>query len=80
MFYKHGDIIALLLLLIASAIPYWLLINAVRLPFWLTIVAAMLSGLFSALVAAPMARVILTRMEDRARVRRDFPRSGKDAS
>lgn len=69
MFHKHVDNIAFVLLLIATAIPYGLLINTVRLPFWLTIVAAMVSGMFSALVAAPMARVIRTRLEDRAHVR-----------
>lgn len=69
MFHKHVDNIAFVLLLIATAIPYGLLINSVRLPFWLTIVAALISGMFSTLVAAPMARVIRTRLEDRAHVR-----------
>jgi len=70
MLYKHSDTIAFLLLLIASAIPYGLLINAVHMPFWLTIVAAMVSGAFSAVVAAPMGRVVQRRLEDRARARR----------
>ncbi|MFC8774176.1 hypothetical protein ACFT5E_12950 [[Kitasatospora] papulosa] len=69
MFYKHSDTIALLLLLIASSIPYGLLINTVPMPFWLTLVAAMVSGLFSAVVAAPMGRVVRRRLEDRALVR-----------
>jgi len=69
MFYKHGDIIAFLLLLIASSIPYGLLINTVPMPFWLALVAAMVSGLFSAVVAAPMGRVVRRRLEDRALVR-----------
>ncbi|WP_404974855.1 hypothetical protein [[Kitasatospora] papulosa] len=69
MFYKHGDIIAFLLLLIVSSIPYGLLINTVHMPFWLALVAAMVSGLFSAVVAAPMGRVVRRRLEDRALVR-----------
>lgn len=69
MFRRHAENVTFLLLLIATAIPYGLLIKTVRLPFWLTIVAAMLSGAFSAVVAAPVARVIRARLEDRAYTR-----------
>ncbi|MFF4338135.1 hypothetical protein [[Kitasatospora] papulosa] len=69
MFYKHGDTIAFLMLLIASSIPYGLLINTVHMPFWLALAAAMVSGLFSAVVAAPMGRVVRRRLEDRALLR-----------
>jgi membrane protein implicated in regulation of membrane protease activity len=67
---KHSETAAFVLLLIATAIPYGLLINTGPMPFWLTIVAAMVSGVFSAVVAAPMGRVVRQRLEDRARVRR----------
>lgn len=70
MLYKHSDTIAFLLILIATAIPYGLLINTVPMPFWAALVAAMVSSIFSAVVAAPMGRVVQRRLEDRARVRR----------
>lgn len=66
---KHSEIVAYLLLLIATAVPYGLLINTVHMPFWLTIVAAMVSGVLSAFVAAPMGRVLRRRLEDRALTR-----------
>lgn len=69
MFRKHGEIIAFLLLLTATAVPYGLLINTVPMPFWLTLVAATVSGVFSAIVAAPVGRVIRVRFEERALVR-----------
>ena len=67
---KHSETAAFVLLLISTAIPYGLLINTVPMPFWLTIVAAMVSGVFSAVVAAPMGRVVRQRLEDRQRVHR----------
>lgn len=74
---KHAETVAFLLLLIATAIPYGLLINTVHMPFWLTLVAVGVSGTFSAVVAAPVGRVLRQRLEDRARVRRGFDRHGQ---
>ncbi|MEU8740530.1 hypothetical protein AB0K62_13570 [Streptomyces halstedii] len=77
MFHKYSETIAFLLLLIATAIPYGLLINAVHMPFWVKLVAAGVSGLFSAVVAAPMGRVLRQRLEDRAQVRGHSDSAGR---
>jgi len=74
---KYSETLAFLLLLIASAIPYGLLINTVHMPFWTTLVAAGVSGLFSAVVAAPMGRVLRQRLEDRAQVRGHSDSAGR---
>lgn len=73
---KHLSTIVYLTLIVAVAVPYGVFIGIIQAPLWVSLLMAAVSGVVIAVVVAPVAQVILHRLEDRARVRRDFDRDG----
>lgn len=77
---KHLLALVYITLLLTAALPYGIFVGLFRAPLWLSLVMCGLTGLVIAVVVEPVARAIVTRVEDRARVRRDFARDGKDGA
>lgn len=70
---KHRSSSVYLTLLILCAVPYGVFISAMRAPLWLHLVVSAVGGLGIAVAMAPLARVILRRLDDRAMVRQSSP-------
>ncbi|MFD8469054.1 hypothetical protein ACFV10_28600 [Streptomyces cyaneofuscatus] len=65
---KHPSSIYLTLLILC-AVPYGVFISAMHAPLWLHLVVSAVGGLAIAVAMAPLARLILRRLDDRALVR-----------
>ncbi|MGW5989488.1 hypothetical protein ACWFRT_13925 [Streptomyces anulatus] len=70
---KHRSSSVYLTLLILCAVPYGVFISAMRAPLWLHLVVSAVGGLVIAVAMAPLARLILRRLDDRAMVRQSPP-------
>lgn len=73
---KHRSSSVYLTLLILCAVPYGVFISAMRAPLWLHLIVSAVGGLAIAVAMAPLARVILRRLDDRAMVRQSRPDDG----
>ncbi|NEC17924.1 hypothetical protein [Streptomyces parvus] len=69
MIHKHRSSSVYLTLLILCAVPYGVFISAMRAPLWLHLVVSAVGGLAIAVAMAPLARLILRRLDDRAMIR-----------
>lgn len=74
---RHLSSIVYLTLLFAFAIPYGVFVGAIQAPLWLHLVMTGVVCLVIAIAVDPLSRMILHRLEDQARVRRDFGRDGR---
>lgn len=74
---RHLSSIVYSTLLVAAALPYGVFVGLAHAPLWLSLVLCGLTGVVIAVVVEPVSRAIVNRVEDRARVRRDFGREGK---
>lgn len=66
---KHLPDVIYVVVLVALALPYGVFVGVVRVPLWLSLVLCAVTGIVIAVVVDPLARVIVRRLDDRARVR-----------
>ncbi|MEU1327189.1 hypothetical protein [Streptomyces microflavus] len=66
---KHLPDIIYVVILVALALPYGVFVGTVRAPLWLSLVLCAVTGIVIAIAVDPLARSIVRRLDDRARVR-----------